>query len=109
MLFLKALIYTVIIELALIRLVGIKDKKVYLFALIANVISNPALNFTLSKTMDKVGDYGFYYILFCEFIVVLFEYLFLKFTLKEFKLPFFKLSFLMNAVSFLIGLIIMEI
>lgn len=109
MFYLKPLFFTIVIELLVVYTTGLKIKKVFIYAALANIITNPLLNFILLKTINYFGEFWFIYILFCEFIVVLFEFGFLKVLLRDYKLPFFKLSFLMNAASFLFGLLIKEL
>lgn len=102
--YLTALILTIIIESITLYILGFKNKALYRNVIIANILTNPALNFLLFFTISYFREYYFYYILFCEMIVVIIEWLFLKVRLKNYNLPFFKISFIINATSFLLGL-----
>ncbi|MBQ9245102.1 hypothetical protein IJ182_02415 [bacterium] len=92
------LLLTIIIELTIVYLLGFKNKKLLILVIIANIITNPVLNFI-------VGSFSFDFIeiLILEAIVVIFEGLFLKLLYRT-NLPYFRLSFIMNASSYLIGL-----
>lgn len=104
MIYIKTLFLTIIIEAITLYILGLRNKALYKNVVIANILTNPALNLLLFFTIDYFREYWFYYILLCEMLVVVVEWLFLKAVLKEYKLPFFKISFIINAVSFLSGL-----
>ena len=90
--------FTIIIELAVVLLLGFRTKKFILLVIIANILTNPSLNVLVQHYY-----FTFLQILCLEFFVTVIEALFLKYTYKE-NLPYFRLSFIMNALSFLIGL-----
>ena len=106
-LYLIPLILTIIIELSVAYLLGFRGKNLFLALLVINIITNPALNLVVSQTVDLWIRFGVSYILVLEAVVVVAEYLMLKFTFKNSKEPFFKLSFVMNATSFLIGILLL--
>lgn len=95
---------TIIIELFVLFLLGFKDKRLYLAVTLINLITNPILNITIFNSRSLVNDFGYFYVLFLEALVVLSEYLMLKIAFKNSKIPFFKLSFVLNASSFLFGI-----
>ena len=97
--YLFPLILTIIIELAVIFILGFRDKRLFLFGALASVITNPVLNY-----IAGAFHVPFLGLIFLELMVVLIEGLFLKLCLRDMQIPFFRLSFVMNAVSFLLGL-----
>ncbi len=98
MTYLVPLILTIIIELAVIFLLGFRIKKLFLLIILVNILTNPLLNFLIN-----IYSFDFYQILILELAVVIIEGFILSILIKE-KLPFYRLSFIMNATSFLIGL-----
>ena len=92
------LILTIIVEAVVIYFIGLGTKKIIITSILANIISNPLLNLAINAY-----TFDFKEILLLEIIVVIFEALFFRLLIKE-KLPFFTLSFIINATSFLIGL-----
>lgn len=104
MTYIIASVLTIIIEILTIFLLGLRNKKLFLNVILVNILTNPALNILLNYTQDYFKEIYFIYIIFLEITVVIIEWLFLKFRLKELKLPFFLISFTINSVSFLSGL-----
>lgn len=98
------LILTIVIELFVLFILGFRDKKLYLAVTVINVVTNPILNIILFQTHSLLESFGYFYVIFLEILVVLCEYLMLKYTFKDSKIPFFKLSFVLNASSFLLGI-----
>ena len=98
MTYLVPLFLTIIIELAVIYLLGFRNKKLFILIILVNILTNPLLNFVVNKY-----SFDFTKILYLEIAVVIIEGIILSVCMKE-KLPFFRLSFIMNATSFLIGL-----
>ncbi len=92
------LILTLIVELFVVYLLGFRDKKLFLLIFTVNILTNPLLNFIV---------YTYYFtfieILGLELLVVIVEGAFLKYTHAK-KLPYYRLAFVANASSFLIGL-----
>ncbi len=109
MTYITALVLTIIFETLTIFLLGLRNKKLFLNVILVNIITNPALNILLRYTQDYFKEIYFIYVIFLEITVVIIEWLFLKFRLKELKLPFFLISFTINSVSFLSGLWIYEL
>lgn len=98
------LILTIVIELLVLFILGFRDKKLYLTVTLINIITNPSLNIILFQTHSLLESLGYLYVIFLEILVVLCEYLMLKFTFKDSKIPFLKLSFVLNSSSFLLGI-----
>ena len=105
--YLLPLVVTIIIELFVLYLLGFKEKKLYAAVALINLVTNPILNLTLFHTKNLLFIFGWIYIFFLEAIVIICEYIMLKLIFRDLKLPFLKLSFVLNASSFLIGLIIL--
>lgn len=102
--YLITLILTIIIESFTLYVIGYRNKELFKNIVIVNILTNPALNVLVNFTIDYFNEFRLYYILFLEILVVVIEWLFLKSVLKNYKLPYFKISFIINAVSFLSGL-----
>ncbi len=92
------LFLTLFIELSVVYLLGLRGKKLFILLFIVNILTNPLLNFIV-----YMYPFSFIEILFLELLVVIIEGTFLKYTYKE-KLPYYRIAFVMNASSFLIGL-----
>lgn len=107
--YLLTLILTIFIEIVSVLIIGLKNKELLTNILLVNILTNPTLNFILEHTYFNFENILWLYIILLELIVVIFEWLFLKFRLKSKNLPFFKIAFIINATSFLIGLLISEI
>ena len=103
-----ALFFTIIIEIISILVIGLKNKDLLVNLLIVNILTNPTLNFIVDYTSSFFQDFLLIYVIFLELLVVIFEWLFLKIRLKKYNLPFFKISFFINTISFFWGLLIIE-
>lgn len=104
--YLIPLVLTIIIELVVVFLLGFRDKPLLVGVVIVNIITNPTLNYIVLHTREAALMFGLSYILFLEGIVVIAEFLMLRAAFKNTKIPFFKLSLVMNATSFLIGVLL---
>lgn len=92
------LVFTIIIEMLALYLLGFRNRNLYLGLLLVNILTNPLLNFIVMEfSINYIG------VIICEIIVVIIEGLLLKLIVRD-NLPYFRLSFIMNSVSFLIGL-----
>lgn len=107
--YLNPLINTIIIELLVLFILGFKDKRLFLVLTLINIITNPALNYILLHSPCLTFNYGASYVLFLEGLVVIFEAVVLYFIFKNSQMQFFKLSFVLNVSSFLIGLVISKV
>lgn len=102
--YIYALIFTIIIELSVIYLLGFREKLLFCPLIIINILTNPLLNFIVNRLNETYIDFNFLHIILLEILVVIIEWLLLKLVIKSKKLPLFKISFIINATSFLIGL-----
>lgn len=102
--YLYALILTIIIELSIIYLLGFREKLLFYSLIIINILTNPLLNFIVNRLNETYIDFNFLHIILLEILVVIIEWLLLKLVIKSKQLPLFKISFIINATSFLIGL-----
>lgn len=102
-----ALVCTLIIEISIGVLIGIKDKKDIINITLVNILTNPILNSLCYMVYFYKGIY--YYkisIIFLEIIVFIVEGLIYKKYLNYKKLNPFILSLILNVSSYGIGLII---
>ncbi len=106
-----ALSLTLVIELITGFVLGLRKRNDLIAIVGVNLATNPILNFTVIATgsifwvIDLSGYYDWFIIL-LEIIVIVVEAALLWFALKK---PLWKMiifSFVMNAVSFIIGLIL---
>ena len=97
---LTALIMTIVIEYAVLLMLGERRRKVLLSSVVVNVLTNIPLNLYLLHVSHSLTT-----ILVGELLVVLAETLWYYCFLKEWKRAFVY-SILCNAVSFLSGLLI---
>ena len=102
--YIYALIFTIIIELSVIYLLGFREKLLFYSLIIINILTNPLLNFIVNRLNETYIDFNFLHIILLEILVVIIEWLLLKLVIKSKQLPLFKISFIINATSFLIGL-----
>lgn len=104
MYYFQALILTIIIEFLIVYILGFRNKLLFKSLVIVNIITNPALNFIVKELNKLFIGFSFVHIVILEMIVVIIEWYLLKLMLKDNQLPLFKLSFIINASSFLTGL-----
>ena len=102
--YIYALILTIIIELSVIYLLGFREKLLFYSLIIINILTNPLLNFIVNRLNETYIDFNFLHIILLEILVVIIEWLLLKLVIKSKQLPLFKISFIINSTSFLIGL-----
>jgi hypothetical protein len=104
--YLLALLLTVIIEAGVAYLLGFRTSR-FLTALAAiNVITNPALNYLILVLAYLGTEVSFPWIVLLEVLVVILEWRLLVYVFREPKGRFLIVSFLGNATSFLIGLLL---
>ena len=92
------LVFTLFVELIAAYLLGFRDKKLFMLIFTVNILTNPLLNFIVYSYTFTFAE-----VIAMELMVVAIEGAFLKYTHKE-NLPYYKLAFVMNASSFLIGM-----
>ena len=102
---LDALILTLIIELSILFILRFKDYKLYILSSIINIITNLSLNFYLENTIFKTLTIYVIVVIILEITVLFIETLLYMIYFKKFKKSFL-ISLLLNASSFLLGLLI---
>ena len=103
---LTALVLTVVIEAALAFLLGVRTGRGQLVVLLANVITNPLLNAVLTVVSFYLSPTLYYWFLVpLEILVVFTEGRIYQTTLLPKRNPYL-LSFLLNAASFFLGMVI---
>ena len=99
----KALLFTIIIELIVIFILREKNKRVYLGAILINMVTNVAMNLIIQ--IIPVDSYAIW-VLGMEALIVFIEFLVYYWILKDTKRAF-ALSLLCNASSYSLGLWLM--
>jgi hypothetical protein len=103
---LKTLILTIIIEYAASYLMGYRDKQFFTILLLANLITNPTLNYILIVIdFFKLSNLRFYVEILLEAAVILVEYKIFLYVLNYNKGKLFLLSVIINISSYLTGII----
>lgn len=98
------LIITSISKFLTSRIIDLKNRKIITYILIINILTTLLLCFGLSQTGEAIEKYRLYYLYTLELLVIIIESNLLKLYLKEMKLPFLRISFVLNSVSFLVCL-----
>ena len=100
----RCLVLTIIIELVLALILGVRDKKDIINVILVNIITNPIVVLVPILIYLKFGNYYSKLSLFIlEILTVIVEGLIYKKVLKYKKINWFLLSLLLNISSFLIG------
>lgn len=99
---------TIIIELGIALLLGIKEKKDILNLIVINCITNPILNYIMMVVVYLTSNNVIIYFLFFlfEIMVIDLEYRFYKKKLVFKKISLLLLSIMLNISSLILGLII---
>ena len=105
---LDALILTLIIELSILFILRFKDYKLYILSSIINIGTNLSLNYYLENTIFKTLTIYVIVVIILEITVLFVEALLYMIYFKKFKKSFL-ISLLLNASSFLLGLLIYAI
>lgn len=104
-----ALILTLLIELFVAYVLGFKTKKEIISVIFANLITHPLLCYFLwMNSFIFIIPINYFSIIILEISVILLESILLFFALKQKYLNMLKLSFSINTVSFLVGLLIFK-
>jgi hypothetical protein len=103
----EALILTVVIEVGIAWLFGLRSKRELLTVLLINVITNPLLNYliTVNAYFHLVSQTNAFILCF-EVVIVLVEWRLLVWVLQQGIKKMLVLSIVMNAASYLAGLLI---
>lgn len=104
----RNLLLTIIIELAISLILGIKEKKDINNIIIINCITNPILNIILLIIMYFISNNIIIYslIFIFEIIVIYLEYLYYKNRIIFKNINILLFSIILNTISFMTGLII---
>lgn len=103
----RCLALTIIIELLLALILGVRNKKDIINIILVNVITNPIVVLTPIIVYLKFGGYYPRIVLFIlEILTVLIEGLIYKKVLEYKKINWILLSLILNAASFVIGEVI---
>ncbi len=105
---LDALILTLIIELSILFILRFKDYKLYILSSLINIGTNLSLNYYLENTIFKTLTIYVIVVIILEITVLFVEALLYMIYFKKFKKSFL-ISLLLNASSFLLGLLIYAI
>lgn len=105
---LDALILTLIIELSILIILRFKDYKLYILSSLINIGTNLSLNYYLENTIFKTLTIYVIVVIILEITVLFVETLLYMIYFKKFKKSFL-ISLLLNASSFLLGLLIYAI
>ena len=105
---LDALILTLIIELYILFILRFKDYKLYILSSLINIGTNLSLNYYLENTIFKTLTIYVIVVIILEITVLFVETLLYMIYFKKFKKSFL-ISLLLNASSFLLGLLIYAI
>ncbi|HBM80820.1 MAG TPA: hypothetical protein DD426_08285 [Clostridiaceae bacterium] len=105
--FLLALLLTIMIESIVAFFLGYRDKRLYITLILANIITNPALNYILAL-IYYMGMYRLYKPaeIFLEIAAVIIEWRLFVYALDRNSKSMLKLSLAINVSSFLAGLLI---
>lgn len=104
LLLIRCLLLTIIIELIIALILGIRDKKDIINVILVNVITNPIVVMSQTLLYIKFGyNIEMIGIAILEVLVVLVEGLIYKKVLNYKKINPILLSLILNALSFLIG------
>lgn len=102
------LLITILIECMVVFLLGYRERLIYVVVVLANMITNPLLNYLLIlvSSLGYAGIYN-YIILPLELIVIFSEWRVFCYILKAEQTKLFILSVSVNTVSYLLGLLVM--
>lgn len=104
LLLIRCLLLTIIIELIIALILGIRDKKDIINIILVNIITNPVVVMSQTLLYIKFGyNIEMIGIAILEVLVVLVEGLIYKKVLNYKKINPILLSLILNALSFLIG------
>ena len=105
--YLVALLLTIAIETVVATFFGYRKKLEIATIIFINLITNPLLNYLLLiNGYFKIAQINTTAILFLEIVIVLVEWLLLRFTLQQNSKKIFALSLVMNFCSYIAGVLI---
>lgn len=100
------LLLTIAIELLAAFLLGYKRRHQISIITLANVITNPALNYIL-MLLRMTGQYSYFYLLILETVVVFIEWRIMVYAFQKQPKELLILSALMNGASYAAGVLLM--
>lgn len=107
--YLIALLLTLVIEFLVVYIIGFKDKKSLISVICVNIISHPILCYILWINMTvMLFKVNYFSVIILEVIVVILEASLLSFALRKKFTTMIMISFAMNFVSFVAGLLIFK-
>ena len=101
-----SLALTLVLELGAAFLLGVRDKKDFLLLFLVNVVTNPPLVLALDLWYLARGAPPWYLIGALEAAAVIVEWLLLRCRLTYRKIPTILFAIILNAISFLGGLLL---
>jgi|GEM_PF-316343 len=107
-----ALLISIAVEVLIAFVFGYRKKLEILAIILVNLITNPLLNYIITIRLRNIrynpmyDPSGQYTILISELIVIIVEWLLLRFALRNKSIKLMMLSITMNIVSYVVGLII---
>ena len=105
-----ALILTIILEVLIAISFNYRKKSELLTIVLINVITNPLLNYLLLvNSYFNLVSMNIFILIFLEVIVVIVEWMLLRYALRQNPKKLLILSVVMNATSFLVGLLLFGI
>ena len=105
-----ALVLTVVLEVLIAILFNYRKKSEISIIVLINIITNPLLNYLLA-----VNNYfnwlsvNIFILILLEIIVVMIEWLLLRYAIRKNPKKLFLLSLVMNATSFIVGLLLFRL
>ena len=103
---LLSLALTLVLELGAAFLLGVRDKKDFLLLFLVNVVTNPPLVLALDLWYLSRGMPPWYLIGALELAAVIAEWLLTRHRLTYRKIPMLLFTIILNAISFLGGLLL---
>jgi len=107
--YLLAFLLTIVIEGGVVLLMGFRTRRHMLALLMVNLITHPALNYVLLVLHNLGVERTTGLVLALEGVVVIVEGLLFIYMFEQPKGKLFLTAFLMNAASYLIGLLIFSL
>jgi hypothetical protein len=104
------LLFTILVEVIVAIIFGYRSKLEIATVILINLITNPILNyFLLVDGQIRLISINLQLILFLEVVIVLSEWMLLKFTLKQSSKKLLLLSIVMNFCSVMAGIVVFQV
>lgn len=105
----SSLILTILIEMLISILIGVRKRNDIITIIAVNTLTNPIVVFVANIINGFQNSFLYWTIIIIEIIVVFIEGKIYEKLLSFKKIPGFKISFINNTISFIIGIIIVII